>query len=196
MQSFLKSVLSSLLGGGLAFVLAILCRDYQVKRAVPAIFVVVLVLIAQLAGRMASLLTALVGGLIFAVHLFEPYGNLAVGSAADSNDIVLLRFGRLGACLPISSSETQRADAVWSRGIDRAERTLDCSRDCCTLLADRCYRAFSFRLSCHLATGRRTQDGSTMPGEGSSQPFWPPGGRVRPPTFQGALPWCPQSYCG
>ena len=49
----------------------------------PAIFVVVLVLIAQLAGRMASLLTALVGGLIFAVHLFEPYGNLAVRSAAD-----------------------------------------------------------------------------------------------------------------
>jgi len=152
MQSFLKSVLSSLLGGGLAFVLAILCRDYQVKRAVPAIFVVVLVLIAQLAGRMASLLTALVGGLIFAVHLFEPYGNLAVGSAADSNDIVLLRFGRLGACLPISSSETQRADAVWSRGIDRAERTLDCSRDCSALLADRCSRAFSFRLSFHLAS--------------------------------------------
>jgi len=43
MQSFLKSVLSSLLGGGLAFVLAILCHDYQVKRAVPAIFVIVLV---------------------------------------------------------------------------------------------------------------------------------------------------------
>ena len=83
MRNFLKSVLSILLGGGLAFALAILCRDNQVKRAVPAIFVVVLALIAQLAGRMASLLTALVGGLIFAVHLFEPYGNLVVGSAAD-----------------------------------------------------------------------------------------------------------------
>jgi|SRR6516162_9538819 K+-sensing histidine kinase KdpD len=102
MVSFLKSVLSILLGGGLAFVLAILCRDYQVKRAVPAIFVVVLVLIAQLAGRMASLLTALVGGLIFAVHLFEPYGNLAVGSAADRMILYMLRLGRLSACLRIS----------------------------------------------------------------------------------------------
>ena len=106
MRNFLKSVLSILLGGALAFALAILCRDYQVKRAVPAIFVVVLVLIAQLAGRMASLLTALVGGLIFAVHLFEPYGNLVVGSAADR--MILYCFALVALVLAYAFPQAKR----------------------------------------------------------------------------------------
>ena len=106
MRNFLKSVLSILLGGALAFALAILCRDNQVKRAVPAIFVVVLALIAQLAGRMASLLTALVGGLIFAVHLFEPYGNLAVGSAADR--MILYCFALVALVLAYAFPQAKR----------------------------------------------------------------------------------------
>jgi K+-sensing histidine kinase KdpD len=106
MRNFLKSVLSILLGGALAFALAILCRDNQVKRAVPAIFVVVLALIAQLAGRMASLLTALVGGLIFAVHLFEPYGNLVVGSAADR--MILYCFALVALVLAYAFPQAKR----------------------------------------------------------------------------------------
>jgi K+-sensing histidine kinase KdpD len=106
MQSLLKSVLSIVLGDGLAFALAILGRDYEVKRAVPAIFVFVLVSIAQLAGRMASLLTALVGGLIFAVHLFEPYGNLAVGSAADR--MILYCFALVALVLAYLFPQTKR----------------------------------------------------------------------------------------
>ena len=99
MSGLLKTFLSIVLGGGLAYALAIFCRDYPVKRAVPAIFVLVLVLLAHFSSRLACLVTAFVGGLIFAVYLFEPYGHLSVGSATDR--VILSCFARWSHwCLP------------------------------------------------------------------------------------------------
>jgi len=55
---------------------------------------------------MASLLTTLVGGLVFAVHLFEPYGNLAVRSAADR--MILYRFALVALVLAYLFPQAKR----------------------------------------------------------------------------------------
>lgn len=112
MSRVLKSFVSIALGGALAFALAIVLRDYPLKRAVPAIFVLVLILIAYFAGRLASLLAAFVGGVIFAVYLFEPYGSIAVASAADR--IVLCSFAVLALVLTWMSPQANRNRRVLS----------------------------------------------------------------------------------
>lgn len=78
-----KPLLVVVLCGGLALGLSLFFRDGAVKPAVPAIFVLLIVSVAHFCGRLVSLLVAIVGGLVFAAFLFEPYGSLAVSNAAD-----------------------------------------------------------------------------------------------------------------
>lgn len=120
MSGLWKHIVSVVLGGLLAFALAIFFRDYPGKRAVPAIFVLVLVLIAHLAGRLASLLAALVGGLVFAVYLFEPYGHLAVASATDR--IILSGFVLVALVLAYVSPYAKRNHQILSGGAALIER--------------------------------------------------------------------------
>jgi len=120
MPGFLKYVLSVVLAGALALALAILLRDYPMKRAVPAIFVLFLVLIAQLVGRLASLLVACLAGLIFAVYLFEPYGDLRVASATDR--IVLSCFALVAVVLAYLSPYGKRNPQQISGGVALIER--------------------------------------------------------------------------
>lgn len=123
MSRVLKSFVSIVLGGALAFALAIVLRDYPVKRAVPAIFVLVLILIAYFAGRLASLLAAFIGGVIFAVYLFEPYGSISVASAADR--IVLCSFAVVGSVLAWMSPQAKRDGQVLSGVEALVERNED-----------------------------------------------------------------------
>ena len=85
-----ESVLVILLCGGLALALSFFFRGGPLKPAAPAIFLLMIILVAHFWGRLASLFAAVVGGLVFAAFLFEPYGSLAVCNAADR--IVLLLF--------------------------------------------------------------------------------------------------------
>jgi K+-sensing histidine kinase KdpD len=78
-----KSLLVIVLCGGLALGLSLYFRDGAVKPAVPAIFVLVIICVAHFCGRLVSLLVAIVGGLVFAAFLFEPYGSPAVHDAGD-----------------------------------------------------------------------------------------------------------------
>jgi K+-sensing histidine kinase KdpD len=78
-----KPLLVIVLCGGLALGLSLFFHDGAVKPAVPAIFVLVIICVAHFCGRLVSLLVAIVGGLVFAVFLFEPYGSPAVYDAAD-----------------------------------------------------------------------------------------------------------------
>ena len=110
----MKSFLSIVLGGALAYALAIFCRDYPVKRAVPAIFVLVLVLITHFSSRLASLLTAFVGGLIFTAYLFEPYGDFRVASATDR--VVLSGFA-LAAVIVASTSRRSNHNQQGISGV-------------------------------------------------------------------------------
>jgi K+-sensing histidine kinase KdpD len=66
-----------------------LFREGALKPAAPAIFLLVIILVAHFSGRLASLLVAILGGLVFASFLFRPYGRFAVYDAADR---VLLLF--------------------------------------------------------------------------------------------------------
>ena len=72
----------------LALALSLFFRDAAVKRAVPAIFLLALVAVAYLFGRLASLLAAIAAVLIFAVFLFEPYGSLTVDKAWDRVELL------------------------------------------------------------------------------------------------------------
>jgi len=78
-----KSLLVIVLCGGLALGLSLYFRDGAVKPAVPAIFVLVIICVAHFCGRLVSLLVAIVGGLVFAAFLFEPYGSPAVHDSGD-----------------------------------------------------------------------------------------------------------------
>ena len=53
-------------------------------------FLLLIISVGHFWGRLASLLVAMVGGLVFAAFLFEPYGSLASGNAADR--LVLMLF--------------------------------------------------------------------------------------------------------
>ena len=83
MSGLSKYFLSLSLCSALAFTFTFLFREYPVKPAVPVLFALLLVSITHFFGRVAGLLCALVGGLIFAVFLFEPYGSLVVSSTTD-----------------------------------------------------------------------------------------------------------------
>jgi len=85
-----KPLLVVVLCGGLALALSLLFRDGLAKPAVLAIFFLVIISVAHFWGRVASLLVAIVGGLVFAAFLFEPYRSPAVYNAADR--VVLLWF--------------------------------------------------------------------------------------------------------
>jgi K+-sensing histidine kinase KdpD len=79
-----------LLSGGMALALSFFLRGGSLKPAAPAIFLLLIISVGHFWGRLASLLVAMAGGLVFAAFLFEPYGSLAAGNAADR--IVLMLF--------------------------------------------------------------------------------------------------------
>jgi K+-sensing histidine kinase KdpD len=79
-----------LLCGGMALALSFFFRGGSLKPAVPAMFLLLIISVSHFWGRLASLLVAMVGGLVFAAFLFEPYGSLAAGNAADR--LVLMLF--------------------------------------------------------------------------------------------------------
>jgi K+-sensing histidine kinase KdpD len=76
--------------GTFAAVLSVLFRDYPLKGSVPALFLDALVLVSYIAGRTAGLLTAVIGGLVFAMLLFEPYGSPVVKNLDDQ--VMLVSF--------------------------------------------------------------------------------------------------------
>ena len=85
-----RSLLVILPCSALAFALSLFFRDGTLKPAAPALFLLVIILVAHFFGRVASLLVAVVGGLVFAGFLFAHYGSFAVYDAADR--VVLLLF--------------------------------------------------------------------------------------------------------
>ena len=82
--------------GGVAFSLSLVCRDHAIKAAVPVVFLLALVPAAHVSGRTGSLVVAIVASLIFAVYLFEPYGSLAIRSAADQTELFCFVLAAIG----------------------------------------------------------------------------------------------------
>ena len=89
-RSKTEALLVILVCGGLALALSFYFRESSVKPAAPAVFLLLIISVAHLWGRLASLFVALVGGLVFAAFLFEPHGSFVVRNTADR--IVLLLF--------------------------------------------------------------------------------------------------------
>jgi len=75
-------------------------REGALTPDAPAIFLLVIILVAHFSGRLASLLVAILGGLVFAGFLFRPYGRFAVYNAADRVVLLLIRRVRPRRGLP------------------------------------------------------------------------------------------------
>ena len=115
MRSFFNSkfLLTTTLCAGVAFAMSVLFRDFAAKAAVPVTFLLALVPVALIAGRMASLVAAIVASIIFALYLFEPYGRLAIDSPVDQIELLCFGVGSLGVALfspspqPLAKKGTQ-----------------------------------------------------------------------------------------
>jgi K+-sensing histidine kinase KdpD len=91
--------------GGLALAFSFFFREGSIKPAAPATFLLLIISVAHLWGRLASLLVTMVGGLVFAAFLFEPYGSLTVCNAADRIVLLLFTLSAVGvACLSRNSN--------------------------------------------------------------------------------------------
>jgi K+-sensing histidine kinase KdpD len=98
---------------GLATGLSLFFRGYGLRLAVPVMFLLVVIAVAQLCNRLATTLIATAACLIFALVLFEPYGSLAVRDAGDRLALTGFALAALGAvCLsprPVRQPVAQRS---------------------------------------------------------------------------------------
>ena len=115
-RSISRSLLVILPWGALAFALSLLFREGALKPAAPAIFLLVIILVAHFSGRLASRLAGILGGLVFAGFLFRPYGRFAVCNAADRVVLLLIRRVRPRLGLPFQDpGKTESPRAVGAR---------------------------------------------------------------------------------
>ena len=94
-----KFLLTTTLYACVAFAMSVLFRDFAAKAAVPVTFLLSLVPVALIAGRMASLVAAIVASFIFALYLFEPYGSLAIHSTVDQIELLCFGVASVGVAL-------------------------------------------------------------------------------------------------
>ena len=94
----------------LATLLSLFFRGYGLRLAVPVMFLLVVITVAQLVNRLATVLIAGCACLIFALVLFEPYGSLAIQDAADR--MALLGFAFCAVAAIVLSPRTARQNAT------------------------------------------------------------------------------------
>lgn len=90
------SLITTVLCAGVALVMSMLGRGHAVGGAVPVIFLLAYVPTTLLAGRIASIVAAMVASFIFAAYLFEPYGSLAIRSAVDRLELLCFGLASIG----------------------------------------------------------------------------------------------------
>ena len=93
--------------------LSLLFREGALKPAAPAIFLLVIILVAHFSGRLASLPVAILGGLVFAGFLFRPYGRFAVYNAAGRVVLLLIRRVRPRRGLPFQDPGKLNRPSRW-----------------------------------------------------------------------------------
>ena len=122
-----RSLLVILPCGALAFALPLLFREGALKPAAPAIFLLVIILVAHFSGRLASLLAAILGGLVFAGFLFRPYGRFAVCNAADRVVLLLIRRVRPRRGLPFQDpGKLNRHEPLTHAMLSLPKKRLSC----------------------------------------------------------------------
>jgi K+-sensing histidine kinase KdpD len=97
-----------LLCGGMALALSLFFRGGSLKPAAPAMFLLLIISVGHFWGRLVSLLVAMVGGLVFAAFLFEPYGTFAIGNAADRIVLMLFAVSAVAVVCLSSSANSKR----------------------------------------------------------------------------------------
>ena len=90
------SLLAIALCGGTASLASFLLRGDPIGYAVPLMFLLVVIPIAQLWGALSGILAAVIAGVAFAVMLFPPFGSLAVRDTVDRITLVAFELAAVG----------------------------------------------------------------------------------------------------
>jgi K+-sensing histidine kinase KdpD len=72
-------------------------RGDPIGYAVPLMFLLVVIPIAQLWGALSGILAAIIAGMAFAVILFPPFGSVAVQGTMDRITLVAFELAAVGA---------------------------------------------------------------------------------------------------
>ena len=118
------SLLDVVICAGAAFASSVLSRHFSGRAVVPLAFLLVLVGVALIAGRIAGLAAAMVASFIFAAYLFEPYGSLFIRSGVEQIELFCFTLAAAGVLaffpgregLPLAGSGHIRRSASPEEG--------------------------------------------------------------------------------
>lgn len=99
----------------LATILSLFFRGYELRFAVPVMFLLVIITLAQLLNRLATILIAGLACMIFALVLFEPYGSLAIQNAADRLALSVFALSAFAAISLSPQPVRQKVPRTWLR---------------------------------------------------------------------------------
>ena len=101
----LKSLAAIAFCGGLASLLSVFLRGDLMGYALPLMFLLVVISIAQVCGVLPAIVTAVIVGVAFAWVLFPPFDSLAVQDTVDQLILVAFELAAVGvACLSSPTS--------------------------------------------------------------------------------------------
>jgi K+-sensing histidine kinase KdpD len=84
----LKPLLGTVLCGALAVAISLMGQGKPGKSTLPIWFLAAVMLIIFRFGSLAGVLGTIASGIIFAVYLFEPLGQLAVHNEVQKNNLI------------------------------------------------------------------------------------------------------------
>lgn len=128
-----KSLLAIVICAGAAFASSVLSRHFSGRAVVPLAFLLVLVGVALIAGRIAGLAAAMVASFIFAAYLFEPYGSLFIRNGVEQIELLCFALAAAGVLaffpgresLPMAGSGRIRRSASPEEGAPRIHDPLE-----------------------------------------------------------------------
>lgn len=96
-------LLGTLISAGVASLFIALLRGSNRSVIVPIVFIAVIIVCARTFGLLAGILGSLSSTVLFALYLFEPYGNLRVHNWQAMSNLGLMLFA--GIALSYANSE-------------------------------------------------------------------------------------------
>lgn len=105
-----RSLVGVAVYAGLASLFSYFLRDDQIRSAIPWLFLLPVIPVTHLCGRLAALLGTTLSTVIFAVFLFPPFGSPVVQDATDLITLVSFQIGAIVVaflCSPTSSMGKQ-----------------------------------------------------------------------------------------
>jgi K+-sensing histidine kinase KdpD len=104
LRFLLKHLFGIALSAGLAALLCFLVGDIRSRWAVPVLFLLALIPIAELLGKTAGIFGSAAASFVFAVLLFPPLGSPAVQDVTDRVALISFQVIAIGVALLCQAS--------------------------------------------------------------------------------------------